>query len=104
MPNNWWLDIETANLWNGNTSLNASVIKGAINRLSQPGMTIGIYSTKYQWTWIAGNFNPGLPNWVAGAPDLATAPSYCTLAYAFGGGTVWLVQYPNAGYDGDYAC
>ncbi|HUZ03702.1 MAG TPA: hypothetical protein VMU89_25435 [Thermomicrobiaceae bacterium] len=99
----WWLDIETSNSWSSNPSLNADVIKGAVDYLHAQGATVGIYSTAAQWTKIAGSYAPGLPNWVAGA--LASSPgSYCGASHAFGGGPVWLTQYSSNGFDGDYAC
>lgn len=102
--NTWWLDIETSNSWSPNTSLNDRVIQGAMDFLHNQGATVGIYSTKNQWNTIAGSFTPNLPNWVSGASSIATAPNYCSSSYSFGGGQVWLVQYPNSGFDGDYAC
>lgn len=99
----WWLDIETGNTWSSTTSLNAQVIKGALAYLAAQGLTAGVYSTPYQWGVIAGNYSPGVPNWSAGAPTSNPA-SYCTTAHAFGGGTVWLTQYTNGTYDGDYVC
>src|SRR5579863_5141877 len=47
--NMWWLDIETGNTWSSTTSLNAQVIHGALAGLQAGGMTVGIYSTPYQW-------------------------------------------------------
>lgn len=41
---------------------------------------------------------------VAGAGNAAEALAYCRPDHAFGGGTVWLVQFPLGDYDGDYAC
>lgn len=100
----WWLDIETDNAWSDDTTQNVPVIQGAMDYLKSQGRTLGIYSTSKQWNQIAGSYSPGLPNWVAGAPDSSTAPSYCASSYAFGGGSIWLVQYPSGAYDADYAC
>jgi hypothetical protein len=100
----WWLDVETENTWADDPAENAQVIQAAIDRLRAAGVTVGLYSAPNQWTQIAGGFSPGLPVWVAGAPDAATAPSYCTAAHAFGGGPVWLVQYPTSDSDAVYAC
>lgn len=101
----WWIDIETANSWSSNTGLNDLVIQGATEFLQSKANTVGYYSTKYQWNKIAGTgYNPGLPNWVAGASSLSAAPSFCSSNYSFGGGTPWLVQYPNGSYSGNYAC
>ena len=100
----WWLDIETENTWSDNTAANDQVVQGAIDFLKSEGRSIGIYSTAQQWSQVAGTFSPGLPVWVAGAPDAGSAPSYCDAAHAFGGGTVWLVQYVVGDLDTDYAC
>jgi hypothetical protein len=86
------------------TPSNAQVIQGALSYLTSTGVTVGIYSTATQWRTIAGTYSPGLPNWVAGAPDLGSAPTFCDASHAFGGGPVWLVQYPAGSYDGIYGC
>jgi hypothetical protein len=99
----WWLDVETANTWLDDRALNARVIQGAIEGLRAQGLSVGIYSTSYQWTVIAGSFSPGLPVWAAGASDHVDAPGHCARG-AFGGGTVVLVQHPNSGFDGNVAC
>jgi len=101
----WWLDIETANTWSAKAALNEQVIRGAIDYLYEQGLTVGIYSTRYQWTKIAGSFSPALPIWIAGAPDLSGAQGFCSnQSYWFAGGAPWLVQYSRVGYDSDYAC
>jgi hypothetical protein len=104
----WWLDIEEMNTWSEtNLPANAQVIQAAIDYLKSQNRTVGLYSTSKQFGEIAGTYSPGLPVWVAGAPDSATAPTYCDAAHAFAGGTVWLVQYPSGdtgGNDADYAC
>lgn len=101
----WWLDVETGNSWSDRTDLNATVVQGAIDRLKQGGVLVGIYSTQRQWGMITGSdFDPKLPVWVAGANNAAEAPGYCRPDQAFGGGTVWLVQFPLGDFDGDYAC
>ncbi len=105
--NLWWLDIETANSWSPNTSLNDQVIIGAVDYLTSQGKTVGIYSTAAMWRSIAGtSYNPGLPNWIPESTglDSATMQSYCSSGYAFGGGSVAVVQYYNGSYDLDYAC
>lgn len=107
----WWLDIENSNSWSPRIWQNDQVIQGAIDLLQSKGVTIGVYSSKSQWNAIAGsNFRPrltnqsSLANWVLGASSLSTAPNRCSADYAFGGGTVWLVQYPAGDYDGNYVC
>ncbi len=109
---NWWLDVETSNSWNAKTDLNDRVIQGAIDLLVSKSLTVGVYSTKSQWTTIAGStWKPllpngaSLPNWVAtNASNSAAASTYCSATYAFGGGTVWLVQYASGGFDANYSC
>ena len=100
----WWLDIETSNTWSKKTALNARVVEGATDYLEGQGLTVGVYSTAFQWQKIVGSYAPGLPNWVAGAANLSGARAMCGPAYAFGGGSVWLTQYVAGGFDNNYAC
>jgi hypothetical protein len=99
----WWLDIEMDDAWTSDTALNYHIIQGAIAYLKALRLSVGIYSTPYQWAQIAGNNRPGLPVWVAGAPTNNPA-AYCSSGHGFGGGPIWLVQYADGQYDGDYAC
>jgi hypothetical protein len=99
----WWLDVETTNRWSTMAPVNALVVKGAIEGLQAHGAKVGIYSSQYQWNVITGGYAPGLPTWIAGPRNAAEAPPYCSPAKSFGGGTPWLVQFPN-GLDGNIAC
>jgi hypothetical protein len=99
----YWLDIETMNEWSTDSTENAQVIQGAVNYLLEQGLTVGIYSTPYQWTTIAGSYSPGLPVWTAGATDLADARSRCAVQYAFGGGSVVMVQWVEE-FDRNWMC
>ena len=103
-PRNWWLDIETMNIWSPDTQLNKAVIQGAIDYHTEQNHALGIYSTSYQWKTIAGEFKPGLPVWVAGATDRLKAPAKCTDANAFTGGKVVMVQYVKDDFDHNYLC
>ncbi len=103
-PQYWWLDVETGNHWTNDRFLNERVIAGAIEYLQATGHTLGVYSTPRQWGIIAGGYAPGLMNWTAGAADLAEATTRCTPKYAFGGGTVVLVQYVSEHFDTSYIC
>jgi hypothetical protein len=100
----------SANSWSADTTLNALTVQGAAAYLHGQGKQVGIYSTLYQWKKITGgySFSPPLPARVAGAADIATAKLYRAPAnaakYSIGGGAVWLAQYPNSDFDGDYAC
>jgi hypothetical protein len=99
----WWLDIETMNYWSDDTRVNAIIIAGAIDHLQEAGLRVGIYSTPYQWRTIAGEYAPGLPVWTAGATGLADARTKCNSRYAFGGGTVRMVQWVER-YDMNFVC
>lgn len=106
IPTTWWMDIESANYWSPDTSLNAQVIQGAIDfvRDNIPGGVMGVYSTQSEWDQIAGrNYQPGVPTWMAGAPSFAGARTLCS-GTSFTGGPIALVQYATRLLDIDYAC
>jgi hypothetical protein len=100
----WWLDVETANSWSTDQSLNVRDIQGSIDFLAGLVAGVGIYSTSYQWGQITGGAQLGsaIPNWVAGALNAKRAPALCSST--FSGGPVALVQYPSGGFDADHAC
>jgi hypothetical protein len=98
----WWLDIETANSWFSNTSLNRLTIDGAVKFFANHGLTIGTYSTPHMWKLITENYRNRLPVWAA---TTSTSPSFYCLS-SFTGGPVYLVQYSNpaTSFDSDYTC
>jgi hypothetical protein len=98
-----WLDIETGNVWSSDTGLNDQVISGAVTALRKAGATPGVYSTGYQYSVIAGSFNPSIAEWLATGIALS-APSPACAAPSFTGGPVTLVQGSLGSFDGDYAC
>jgi len=99
----WWLDIETANSWNGNYTSNQAAINGFVAYLKGQGVArVGLYSTASQWQAITGGYNPGLPNWIAGN-NTKSASGLCG-TIGFSGGQVLLAQYRAKGFDADYAC
>lgn len=103
----WWLDVETGNSWSAtDTAANYASLRGTYDFLTQQGLTVGVYSTAYQWRVIAGaNTLPGAPLWLAGASSASDATAACTdLSQRFAGGVPWLVQYPRPPYDGDITC
>ena len=100
----WWLDIETANTWSTDLAANNADIQGMIDYLHSQAVTVGVYSTAYQWGQITGSVALAVPNWVAGATSASQAASWCTPSRSFTGGTVSMVQYPAGSYDGDVAC
>lgn len=101
----WWLDVETENSWSaGDIGANIASIRGSIDFLQrQPGVKVGIYSAARMWTRITNDARFDLPNWVAGARDLADARSHCSPAFSLTGGPVVLTQFVN-GYDLNLAC
>ena len=122
----WWLDVESANSWNGNGTSNAADLQGAVDYLRGAGApTVGIYSSQGDWDTItggytvstaasyqaawAGEFTPSHPMslspvWVAGAGTAGTAASTCSAA-AFTGAGPAVAQYADGtGYDADLVC
>ncbi len=102
----WWLDVEIANSWRADTSLNVADLAGAVAFLQSVGVpSVGFYSTAYQWDIITGGTRAfrAHPSWVAGATDLADARSGCSES-GFTGGPVDLVQFVPNDLDLDIAC
>ena len=99
----WWLDIETMNTWSNNSDLNMIVIDAALDYFQAAGLPVGIYSTPMQWRVIAGDFEPGVPVWTAGATSAAAAPRHCQSG-GFAGGEVLMVQYIKDNFDHNYVC
>jgi len=99
----WWLDVETENTWSADKPMNAVVLEAAVDYLKTQNVSIGIYSTAYQWAIIAGTYAPRLPLWVAGGRDAAHAQELCATG-AFGGGEVQLVQYVAVPFSKDLVC
>lgn len=120
----WWLDVETGNTWNGDTSSNAADVQGSIDYLIAQHVTgVGVYSTGYQWGIITGGYSAsnaatyaaawsaeftspngvsGSPSWVAGASGPADAPSLCSTSFL--ATATWMVQYISGSTDVDYGC
>jgi hypothetical protein len=99
----WWLDIETENSWSEtDLALNRDIITGALQFLqAEHGFMVGIYSTAAMWQEITGSWQNGLPAWIGGGTE-RDAKTRC--GTGFTGGPVYLVQYADGDYDGDYAC
>src|SRR5581483_3233904 len=90
MAQQWWLDVETGNYWSGDTAANARVVQGAIDALHSQGLTVGVYSTPYQWGQITGGARFGIPTWVATGVAMSDPGSWCVPAHTFNGGNVWM--------------
>ncbi len=106
----WWLDVETANTWQSNTSMNVADLQGMIAGLQTAGAsTVGAYSTSSQWNTITGGTtsNSGslyqIPNWIPGARKLSEAKANCALT-SFTDGKVLVTQWSSRPDDSDYAC
>jgi hypothetical protein len=100
----WWLDVETANSWSDDQGANTAVIGGAIAFLRSQAVTVGVYSTVYQWGVITGGARiPSVPNWVPGAQSAAAAPTFCAARRSFSGGPVVMTQYTTH-FDYDVLC
>jgi len=104
----WWLDVEQSNSWSDQMDANTADVQGSIDFLRSMNVaSIGIYSTSTDWQALIGQPNPtgplgNLSNWRPGAMGLQDAQSWC--ARTVSGGRVKYVQFPNAGFDTDFAC
>ncbi|MHB8334785.1 MAG: hypothetical protein ACYDEH_07830 [Acidimicrobiales bacterium] len=109
----WWLDVETGNTWQSDTTMNVADLQGMVAGLQAAGVTtanaIGAYSTASQWNSITGGTTSlasgslyGIPNWIPGATTQVQAVSNCSLA-SFTGGSVMVTQWTGSP-DNDWAC
>ena len=121
----WWLDVETANSWNGDGIANTADLQGALDLLRSKGVTrVGLYSTAYQWRTITGGYTASsaatyrtawrpvftpryrlesAPLWIATAGDLAGAKAACSTSFT--GAAAQMVQFVDgSGLDANYVC
>ena len=110
----WWLDVETGNTWQSDTTMNVDDLQGMIAGLQAAGVptttgAIGAYSTSSQWDAITGGTTTSasgslyaIPDWIPGATTLSQAESNCGLP-PFTGGGVLITQWTGSP-DNDYAC
>jgi hypothetical protein len=106
----WWLDVETANSWQTDTTMNVADLQGMIAAFKAAGVTtVGAYSSSAQWDSITGGTSTtaagslyGIPDWIPGASSLSAAESNCSLP-SFTGGSVAVTQW-TGNVDNDYAC
>lgn len=106
----WWLDVETANTWQADTTMNVDDLQGMIAGLEAAGATtVGAYSTSYQWDTVTGGTGSSsgslyqIPVWIPGARSLSAAQANCGLT-SFTGGKVAVTQWFSHPDDSDYAC
>lgn len=96
----WWIDVETSNSWSSsNLTLNQHAIQGAVARLGQSGLLVGIYSSPGAWAAITGGvFTP------QGMSADWEAPGGICASTGFTNSPVWLLQSTRGGFDSDFAC
>ena len=102
----WWLDVETANSWRGDRSLNVATLHGAVDFLESMDVAeVGFYSTPLLWwrvTFGTDDF-AGYPAWHAGAGNRAGAEGRCE-GDGFTGGELRMVQWIENGLDRNFRC
>ena len=111
----WWLDVESANTWQSDTTMNVADLQGMIAGLQAAGVStmasaVGAYSTSSQWDSITGGTSSstaislyGIPDWIPGATTKSQAQSNCSLPSFTGAGIVSITQWTGSP-DNDYAC
>ena len=105
-PNEWWLDVESANSWESSTANNVAALQGEVAYLQSQGVTsVGFYANAGDWGTITGNTRAfaALASWRAGAGSQSTAQSYCGTT-GFTGGAIKYSQYASGGFDADVRC
>lgn len=102
-----WLDVEPANSWRPDRSLNVATLEGAVAYLEAVGVErIGFYSTPRLWDRITGGTDRfgDYPAWHAGARDREDAERRCEDERAFTGGQLAMVQWVENGLDHNVRC
>ncbi|MBA3586938.1 MAG: hypothetical protein H0W41_04780 [Chloroflexi bacterium] len=101
----WWLDVEDANSWRNDRSLNVAALQGAADYLESVGAEVGFYSTPRLWNRVTGGTEAfaSHPSWHAGARNEADAKRRCS-DVAFTGGDLRMVQWIEDGLDANYRC
>jgi hypothetical protein len=105
-PNEWWLDVESANSWEQNTANNSAELQGEVAYLQSQGVTsIGFYANGNDWLSITGGTTvfASYPSWHAGTGSQRIAQSHCGETGVTGGPTEYS-QYSSGGYDADVRC
>ncbi len=107
----WWLDVETANTWQSDTTMNVADLQGMVAGLEAVGAsTVGAYSTASQWNSVTGGTTTSaagslylIPNWIPGATTLIQAESNCNSPSFTGATTIAMTQWTGSP-DNDWAC
>jgi hypothetical protein len=102
----WWLDVETANSWRGDNTLNVAALHGAVDFLESVEVAeVGFYSTPWLW-WLVTRGTDDFadyPAWHAGAGHRDGAEVRCD-GRAFTGGELRMVQWVEDGLDNNLRC
>ena len=102
----WWLDVETANSWRIDRTLNVATLHGAVDFLESMDVDdVGFYSTPLLWWRVTngtGDFSD-YPAWHAGGHTRAGAEDRCE-GRAFTGGELRMVQWVENGLDHNIRC
>ena len=102
----WWLDVETANSWRGDRSLNVAALHGAVDFLESMDVEgVGFYSTPLLWWRVTHGTDDfaDYPAWHAGARNRADAEERCD-GTGFTGGELRMVQWVEDGLDRNIRC
>lgn len=102
----WWLDVEVANTWSPDPSLDDQVIRGSIDYLQNvQGVEVGIYSVNDMWAQIAGSYAPaGIPNWIAGGADASDTGTCGRTLWPGAEPAIFQSLTPDGTYDVDVGC
>ena len=96
----WWLDVEIINKWSTDLALNRFTLQGAVTRLTQTDLPVGIYSSEPMWLEITGVLAaPGNLSAEWNAAGSCAAP-FSPLTPM----PVWLGQHVFDSLDHDTAC
>jgi hypothetical protein len=102
----WWLDVELANSWRADASLNVAALQGAVDYLESMDVAgVGFYSAPRMWERITGGTDAfaEYPSWVAGASTVEGALAVCR-GEGFTGGPVAMAQYLEDNLDANVVC
>lgn len=96
----WWLDVETLNKWSPNMALNRFTLQGAVTRLWQTDLPVGIYSSEPMWLEVTGV--PVAPGHISAEWNAAGS---CSVSFTpLTSAPVWLGQHVFDDLDHDTAC
>lgn len=106
-PRLLWVDIEhrVEQDWSKNIPANVSLIRGEIAGLRSLGVTPGVYSYKYGWREITGDWQANLPQWVTIGRSTSGSARVARCAQpGFTTGPVLMVQSTTGAFDMDTVC